>query len=223
MMKSLVYHKMNPNFQEAKQIDMSQFELVAAIDYENPAPGDILDRAFALTTHTDAAWTENEKIWVYKEDARSTSIGDMIIFTSMHIQIAPGGFRLTEWNQVDNRVHFPVYIKEGYLQKFTEVFDVCPKMSLANRYQFMQNFARIKKWADSYRNSPKLIGHDLQFSFGPIDKRPGGQQMCYFTLIDKGLPYDALKINFHGNNLSQVLLNGAIVYDETNGTISTHT
>ncbi len=225
MKKALVYHRIKPNFLEEKMIDMKDFELVAAIDYnkDGAKTQDVLETAHMLTNTIDGSWTNNEKIWVLKEDARSTSVGDVIVINREHHQVLNFGFRSFNLSDVLNDIRFPVHIKTGHLQKFTQVFDYCPKMSLANRYQFMQNFGRIKEWVDSYKNSLKLIGHDLEFNFGPIDMSSGSQHQCYFCLIDKGLQYDACKINFHGNNLSQVLLNGAIVYDERNGTISTHT
>ena len=37
-----------------------------------------LDEAFMLTNHIEHSWTENEKVGVYADRVRSTSVGDLI-------------------------------------------------------------------------------------------------------------------------------------------------
>ena len=73
MERILVYHKIKPDFMERRNVDMLDFELVAAIDAPEYINGACpLDVAFELTNHIDISpqascektWTENEEIWV---------------------------------------------------------------------------------------------------------------------------------------------------------------
>ena len=47
--------------------------------------------------------------------------------------------------------------------------------------------------------------------------------LAYLAILDKGKEYDANKVNWHGNNLSQVVFNCGINYDSRNGQVSVHT
>ena len=73
-----VYHKinfkpLNPN-EVPTDIDMNDYELVAEVNTNNK------DVAFDLTQNMDESWSLNQNVTTKSEDARSTSVGDVVVY-----------------------------------------------------------------------------------------------------------------------------------------------
>ncbi len=74
-MKYHVWHAKNPTFGFGVEPKFPEgYELVALITSES------LNDTFRITNHIDKAWTSNpEVIDIYKNQPRSTSVGDVVV------------------------------------------------------------------------------------------------------------------------------------------------
>ncbi|MDY6958316.1 MAG: hypothetical protein SVK08_04090 [Halobacteriota archaeon] len=71
----------------------------------------------------------------------------------------------------------------------------------------------------------KRSNDDWQIQMSPFPAMCKGEEtsLAYLAIIDKGKVYNANKVNWHGNNLSQVVFNCGIQYDSRSGRVSIHT
>lgn len=205
MERYLVYHKIDTDFKERNVVNMKDYELVACIDED---------------------WTENKDIMVYKEASRSTSVGDVIVIINhseaspIHKMVAGAGFLSIDY--VYNPVQFPIEIRIGYEETFQSIFDQIPKLSQEMKMRIMQEHARVRQWAYSYANSPRLIGHELVFSAGPMEVDREGTGLLYYALIDKGKQFDPNQVNMGGYNTSQLVMNCGMMIDPEKNSVRVH-
>ncbi|HUW47903.1 MAG TPA: hypothetical protein VMW36_04070 [Patescibacteria group bacterium] len=64
---------------------------------------------------------------------------------------------------------------------------------------------------------------EIQMSPFPAMREGEETSLAYLAIIDKDKKYEADKINWHGNNLSQVVFNCGIHFDSRSGQVSIHT
>ena len=70
-----VYHKA-PN---AYTNDNYEFVAEVKVKSYNRSYAEMCDEAFTKTNHINSSWTENENVTVYKDNPRSTSVGDYMM------------------------------------------------------------------------------------------------------------------------------------------------
>lgn len=72
-----VYHADNPTFclphPKFSLNDRTGFSVVAIVDAAS------LEEVFRLTNHIDKPWQENDQVSYGKKNARSTSVGDVVV------------------------------------------------------------------------------------------------------------------------------------------------
>jgi hypothetical protein len=76
-----VWHAKEPTWGESDPVwNPENFEMVAIIE-PDPETGEArsVDTAYELTNHIDCAWWENEGVTRVGPEARSTSVGDVIV------------------------------------------------------------------------------------------------------------------------------------------------
>ena len=82
---------------ECYKFNMTNFEHVATL---KPDEGfelfDALEGAFFLTNHMDQPWSQNEGVEAVKLNARSTSVGDVIVVDDAAYVVDRVGFKLIE-------------------------------------------------------------------------------------------------------------------------------
>lgn len=82
----LVYHKRTPDFLNTFIVHLPDYVLVAVVESED------LDEAYMLTNSIHCPWTENEQVVCHVPEARSTSIGDALLFGGAFYTVASFGF-----------------------------------------------------------------------------------------------------------------------------------
>jgi len=71
-MQYKVYHAKQPTFGFGKQPAFSECEHVATVETDE------LGKTFVLTNHIEDAWQKNPEVIWAKQEARSTSVGDIV-------------------------------------------------------------------------------------------------------------------------------------------------
>ena len=70
-----VYHRISPDFfaEHKPNKRLEDYQLVAEVDCAT------IEQAFELTNHIHCAWQENSEVYAYSKNARSTSVGDVVV------------------------------------------------------------------------------------------------------------------------------------------------
>ena len=61
---------------------------------------DILEQAYCLTNSIEGHWSENENVFCFKENARSTSMGDVFVREGVWYMVMDCGFKRIERESV---------------------------------------------------------------------------------------------------------------------------